>query len=151
MVYPDGNRQKEHFITLKFKCMKKKSSDNNLIERQISSIFDGIVSNIPDGLVAVRNKPLKGSSLCKGLVKIYKKAEIEKASAKDRKRVNPIEMYAFFMKNFQETQLESIAIYGEGAYTKYVVLKTRGVLFGYRIADLKVETGFRPFLDVKLS
>ena len=135
--------------------MKRNSKENSSggfeAERQISSIFNSIVSNLPQNLVAQRVKPNKGSTLCRGLIKIYKKEAWEKERDDKRNASRPIETYAFYIKNFQDSTLESIAIYGNDVSTKYYMIRRRGVLFGYRVASVKVETGLRPFLDVKLA
>lgn len=133
------------------KNRNENSSNNCLIEQQIKSIFMGLVSNLPQDLVAVRVNPSKGSVLCKGLVKIYNKAEMGEAAGRKERVGYPLETYAFYTKDFHDSKLESIAIYGEEVSSKYFILKRKGVLFGYRIASLKIESGLRPFLDVKLA
>lgn len=130
---------------------KKKSSETTPIENQVSTIFSSLVSNLPRELVALRAKPMKYATLCKGLINIYKKEELEKVSDNKRMSVRPMVMYAFFMKDYQESILESVAIYGGNLPSRYFALKRRGVLFGYKIAHLNVEVGARPFLDVKLA
>lgn len=132
---------------------KEKSSAGFFIEKQINLIFKGLVSNLPQNLVAVKAKPKKSSSLCKGFIQIYIKDESErKGDEKNNSNSNKlIVSYAFYMKDFQDSKLESIAIYGDKIATKYYILKRKGYLFGYKIASLKIESGFRPFLDVKLE
>lgn len=135
--------------------MKRKSNENStgsgLIEQQICAVFNGLVANLPEKLVALRAKPAKGSIFCKGLIQIFNKAEIEKASEKKGIIAYPLETYAFYMKDFQDSKLESIAIYAQNVTAKYFTLRRRGYLFGYRIASIKIETGRRLFLDVKLA
>lgn len=128
----------------------EKSSSRNSIEKQIESIFMGLVSNLPKKFVAFRSSPTKGSSLCKGIIRIYLKEEIEKAAENERKYCRPIESYAFYVKDFQGSELESVAVYGDDVCSKYYILKRKGHLFGYKIATLKIESGLRPFLDAKL-
>ena len=55
------------------------------------------------------------------------------------------------MKDFQNSKLESIGIYGDEVIAKYYTLIRSGYLFGYKIASLKIEKGRCPFLDVKLE
>ena len=136
--------------------MKRKFNGNSSscfsIEMQINSIFKGLVSNLPQNLVAVKASPNKDSSLCKGLIKVYIKDETVRTED-DKEKPNSkrlMESYAFYMKDFQDTRLESIAIYGNEVTSKYYTLKRLGYLFGYKIASLKIESGLRPFLDVKL-
>ena len=129
-----------------------KSSSGFSIEKQIDLIFKGLVSTLPQNLVAVRANPKKGSSLCKGLIQIYIKGESGKGDENIKHSSNKlIESYAFYMKDFQDSKLESIAIYSNKVATKYYMLKRRGYLFGYKIASLKIESGLIPFIDVKLA
>lgn len=125
-------------------------SGSGMIEQQIQIIFGDIVSKLPHHLEARRAKPAKGSSLCKGIIQIFHKDEFRKASAEKRK-CYPRTTYAFYVKNFQEFQLESVAIYGEGIPAIYYTLVRRGILFGYRIVSLQLNVGLHPFLDVKLA
>lgn len=135
--------------------MKRNFNENSTrgsqIEQQLNSIFNGIVSNLPQDLVALRCKPLKNSSYCMGLIQIYLKDAIKKKSEDVPKHVEPLETYAFYIKDFKDARLESVAIYTAEASAKYFSLKRKGVLFGYRIQSIQIETGFRPFVDVKLS
>lgn len=130
----------------------KENASSCSIEKQINSIFKGLVSNLPQNLVAVRANPKRGSSLCKGLIHIYLNDKTGRTGNDKRnlKPNRPIESYAFYMKDFQDSKLESIAIYGDEVTSKYYTLKRSGYLFGYKIASLKIESGLRPFLDVKL-
>lgn len=129
---------------------KENSSRVNLIDRQINSIFSAISSTLDTRLVATKTKPSKGSVYCKGLIQIYKKADLEQAEENRRKYVSPLESYAFYINNFEQQKLESVAIYCDDPFTKYLILKRRGVLFGLKIVGLKIESGRRPFVDVKL-
>lgn len=134
--------------------MKRNIRENRLnggsIERQIGNIFTGLVGNLPENLVAERVKPAKNSSFCKGFINIYKKEEFRKVKEEERKHVVAIETFAFYINGSQDAKLESIAIYGGDAFKKYILLKRRGILFGYKVKDLKIEFGRRPFLDVRL-
>lgn len=127
------------------------SSSSFSIEKQINSIFKGLVANLPQNLVAVRSRPRKDSSLCKGLIQVFERDVTGEKADEIKKNVQPKETYAFYMKDFQDSELESIAIYGEEVTSKYYSLKRKGYLFGYKIASLKIESGLRPFLDVKLA
>lgn len=123
----------------------KNNTENHCsIEQEINGIFNNIQLTLPDGLTAVKTKPLKNSSYCKGIIHIYRSKELES-------KPKPIVSYAFYPGTYKTSKIGSVAIYGENAMQRCLTLEKKGFLFGRRIISIKLENGRRPFVDVKFA
>lgn len=130
--------------------MKRNSQITNSIEKEITAIFDSIEANLKEGLVVEKTHPSKGSSFCKGIVNVYKASDFQTKKEDKSIKIRPIESYAFYSDTFKPSRIGSVAIYGDKAFERCLILNKRGFFFGRKIVSAKVEQGLRPFVDVKL-
>ena len=119
-------------------------------EQEITAIFNSIEANLKEGLVAEKTRPSKGSTFCKGVVNVYKASDLQRKKEDRSFKAMPIESYAFYTDTFKPSRIGSVAIYGEKAFNRCLILNKRGFFFGRKIMSAKVEQGLRPFVDVKL-
>ena len=120
------------------------------IEQEITAIFNGIEANLEEGLVAEKTHPSKGSTFCKGEVRVYKAEDLERMKKDRSNKAKPVVIYTFYTDTLKPSRIGSVAIYGEKAFNRCLSLNKRGFLFGRKIVNAKVEHGLRPFVDVKL-
>ena len=130
--------------------LQKSVSNFCSIEHEITSIFNGIEASLEEGLVAEKTRPSKGSTFCKGEVNVYKAADLKRKKDDKSLKPKPIERYTFYSNTLRPSRLGSVAIYGEKAFNRCLILNERGFFFGRKIVSAKVEQGLRPFVDVKL-
>ena len=129
---------------------QKSVSKSSSIEQEITAIFNAIESNLKEGLVVEKTRPSKGSTFCKGEISVYKAEDLSRMKEDKSFRAKPLERYTFYNDTMKPSRIGSIAIYGEKAFNRCLLLNQRGFLFGRKIVRAKVEQGLRPFVDVKL-
>ena len=133
------------------RIFQKSVSNFGSIEQEITAIFNGIEANLKEGLVAEKAHPSKGSTFCKGMVKVYKAEDLKRNKEDKAFKAIPVTSYAFYIDTFRPSRIGSVAIYGDKAFNHCLSLKKRGIFFGRKIISAKVEQGLRPFVDVKLA
>ena len=132
--------------------MKRKSQTfNGSIEQEINSIHNSLVATLEKGLVAEKVKLAKVFSACKGIISIYRKADLQRFKADPECKPTAVESYAFFADTYRPSKIRSVAVYGANAYNSQYILMKRGFLFGHKILSAKIEYGRRPFVDVTLA
>ena len=129
---------------------QKTVSNFGSIEQEITAIFNGIEANLREGLFAEKTHPSKGSTFCKVMVNVYKAEDVLRKKADRSFKAVPVVSYAFYTDTFRPSRIGSVAIYGDKAYNRCLVLNKMGFFFGRKIVNAKVEQGLRPFVDVKL-
>ena len=129
---------------------QKSVSDPGSIEQEITAIFNGIEANLKEGLFAEKTQPSKGSTFCKGMVNVYKAEDVQRKKADRSFKAVPVVSYAFYTDTFRPSRIGSVAIYGDNAFNRCLILNKKGFLFGRKIMRATVEHGLRPFVDVKL-
>lgn len=122
----------------------------NSIQNEINSIFNSLKANLEEGLVVEKDHRFKSSSFCKGKINVFDQKDFLKMKEDRNYRVTPIESYTFYEDTIKPARIGSVAIYGDNAYNRCLLIKKRGYLFGRRIISARVEMGRRPFVDVKL-
>ena len=132
--------------------MKRKinSNDSTAIEQAISSIFGILSSKASHNSVVRREEAPKGKA-CKGFISIYNRDDLKRQEENKYYRPIPVEKYAFYPSVYHPSRLGSIAIYGENVIARNAWIKKGYPLFGYIVIEAKMETGIRPYLDVKLA
>ena len=130
---------------------QKSVSNAGSIEQEITAIFNGIEGSLKEGLTAEKTPPTKGSTYCKGEIKVYKTEDLHRMKKDKSFRAQPLERYTFYSDTLRPSRIGSVAIYGEKAFNRCLILNKRRFLFGRKIMSAKVEQGLRPFVDVKLS
>lgn len=133
------------------KNFKNNSAKSNKIENEIAVILENIRKNLGEGMVAVRERPSRGITACRGIVTVYRESDLKKKSEERGYRLRPVEKYAFYASTYRPDRLGSVAIYGDGAYRRSLLLKSKDTFYGYPILAVTVEIGMRPFVDVKLA
>ena len=129
---------------------QKSVSNFSSIEQEINAIYNGIEANLKEGFKAEKTHPTRNSTFCLGMINIYKAEDLKQQEEDKAKKAMPIESYAFYADTYKPGRLGSVAIYGEKAFNRCLILNKRGLFFGRKIVNAKVEQGVRPFVDVKL-
>ena len=129
---------------------QKSVSTFSSIEQEITAIFNRMEASLNEDLVVEKTRPSKGSTFCKGIVNVYKASDLQKKKENKSRKPEPIVSYAFYPDSFKPSRIGSVAIYGDKAFNRCLLLSKRGFLFGRKIVSAKVEQGRRPFVDVKL-
>ena len=80
------------------------------IEQEITAIFNGIEANLEEGLVAEKSRPSKGSTFCKGEIRIFRAEDLKRMEADRTIKVRPVEMYAFYEDTLRPSRIGSVAI-----------------------------------------
>ena len=130
---------------------QKSVSNFGSIEQEITAIFNGIEAILKEGLVAEKTRPAKGSTFCKGEIKVFIAEDLRRMEEDKSFKAKPLERYAFYADTLRPSRVGSVAIYGDNAFNRCLILNKRGFLFGRKIISAKVEQGLRPFVDVKLA
>ena len=129
---------------------QKSVSNVGSIEQEITAIFNGIEANLKEGLAVEKTRPSKGSTFCKGEIQVFMAEDLRRMKEDTVFKAKPLERYAFYADTLRPSRIGSVAIYGENAFNRCLILNKRGLLFGRKIISAKVEQGLRPFIDVKL-
>lgn len=119
------------------------------IESAIDSIAAILATYSPTGCTVKREPAVKGKC-CKGIISvtISPKDTRETECPNDRRSMVK---YAFYASTTHPTQLGSVAIYAADlSKILYDIRRTRS-LFGFRVANVAIEHGRRPFIDVTLA
>lgn len=130
--------------------MKNFIENFRTIDQTISSIFRILSKDASDNSVAVREKPSKTSTFCKGMISIYNRNDLRRQEEDKAFKATPSVRYAFYPDTYNPSRLGSIAIYGENAPTLYTFIKRQKTIFGQAVSSVSVEYGRRPFIDVRL-
>lgn len=138
------------------------------IELEINSIFQSLVSRLSDDYVVVREQPSRYAS-CNAIISVYDREEMkcngydvpvvgknrvtDADSVKVRKpiKLNAKVRYVFYGSIYSPDKLGSVAIYGGNAVTRNMMINARNTLFGRKVLSSRVETGVRPFVDVRFA
>lgn len=119
----------------------KNNSTNSLsINQEINTIFRFLKASVPSGMNVSKKSPGKYDSFT-SIIDIS-------INPDDHRR--PTLRYTFYPSTYRPELLGSVAIYAEDADQIYVKLKRLNYLFGYRIKNISLEIGRRPFVDVTL-
>ena len=129
---------------------QKTVSNSGSIEQEITAIFNGIEATLEEGLTAEKTRSSKGSSFCKGIVNVYKASDLQRKKEDKSFKAMPIVSYAFYTDTFMPSRIGSVAIYGEKAFNRCLILNKKGFFFGRKIVRATVEQGLRPFVNVRL-
>ena len=127
------------------------NSNPGSIEQEITAIFNGIEASLKEGLVAEKIRPSKGSTFCKGEINVYKTEDLRRMKVDKSFRAKPLERYTFYPDTLRPMRIGSVAIYGEKAFNRCLILNKSGFFFGRKIVSANIEQGLRPFVDVKLA
>lgn len=120
------------------------------IDQAISSIFRILSKTAADNSVVVREKPLKVSTFCKGMISIFDRSDLRRQEEDKSFKATPIVRYTFYPDTYNPSRLGSIAIYTTNALALCGMIRKYKTIFGYTIISANVENGRRPFIDVRL-
>ena len=130
---------------------KNNSRNANSAERVISVIFNHLSENVSENLEVKKASLARMSKYCKGVINIYRKDDLKRASEDKKFTAKPVESYSFYGDTYNPAKIGSVAIYGDDALNRCLNLRLNGFLFGHKIRKATVEQGLRPFVDVQLA
>lgn len=119
------------------------------VESAIDSIASILATYSPTGYTVKREPTVKGKC-CKGIISVSvspKYAE-ENGCARD---LQSTVKYAFYASTTHPKQLGSVAIYAADLGKILSDIRRTRSLFGFRVANVAIEHGRRPFIDVTLA
>lgn len=135
----------------KVQVVKVSDEKKHTIEQEIKTVFNNLERDLDKGFIAELSHPTRGASFCKAIINIYKLGDHSQRIRDKTFKAVPVESYAFYPSTYNPERIGSVAIYGTNSTRYCQHLEKRRILFGRRIANVSVELGRRPFVDVKFA
>lgn len=119
-------------------------------EQVIGSVYDALHAEVAENLAVVKEKPGK-MALCKGMICVYKRSDLERQKMERGCKALPVTRYVFYSNIYHPDCVGSVAIYGDNAASVCRLLRRQGMFFGIPILSAEVGMGRRPFVDIRLN
>lgn len=119
------------------------------IERTLRGIRKAMEARMTKGITVSAEQPDKMSSAY-AVISIYPCTGTAPDSNVKKQKRAPLTRYVFYPSITDPSRLGSIAIYGNDAESRTMQLRYSRHIFGLDIAQVSVEYGLRPFVDIKV-
>lgn len=117
--------------------LRIKSANNQTIDQEIDSILRFLSEHAHDGERVIKTTTKRGLS-CKRIIEVKRGESVTTR-------------YVFYPNMYIPNRIGSVAIYCGDAKSLFFNIRGQSSLFGHTIMDVTLESGVRPYLDVKFK